>query len=263
MRTVIHFVLLLGILSLSLVSLTGCGEKRLHVVTLSGTPGEEAPVEPINSGHESSMPAHTEVASADGDTDSLPPFPNGSDIATQSGSSTMNGSPRDHVEPFPFTAPAAFQNDLSSPQVEMEPISESVQVAKAEPSDMLRQQVDKMKEEELAAVAAGLKDVFFQFDSWSLTAEAKESLEGDLKWLTTESSSLLVIEGHADQRGTQSYNMVLGKRRAMVIRDYLSNLGVALSRLSIISYGKDKPFCLDFTEVCHQLNRRGHLLVQN
>ena len=70
MRTVIHFVLLFGILSLSLVSLTGCGEKRLHVVTLSGTPGEEAPVEPINSGHESSMPAHTEVASAGGNTGS-------------------------------------------------------------------------------------------------------------------------------------------------------------------------------------------------
>ena len=263
MRTVIHFVLLLGILSLSLVSFTGCGEKRLHVVTLSGTPGEEGPVEPIiNSGHESSIPADTEVASG-GDTGSLPPFPNGSNIATQSGSSTMNGSPQDHVEAFPFTAPAAFQNDLSSPQVEMEPMPESFQVAKAEPSDMLRQQLDKMKEEELAAMAAGLKDVFFQFDSWSLTAEAKDSLEQDLKWLTTESSSLLVIEGHADQRGTQSYNMVLGKRRAMSIRDYLSNLGVAPSQLSIISYGKDKPFCLAFTEVCHQLNRRGHLLVQN
>jgi len=262
MRTVIHFVLLLGILSLSLVSLTGCGEKRLHVVTLSGTPGEEAPVEPINSGHESSMPAHTEVASADGDTDSLPPFPNGSDIATQSGSSTMNGSPRDHVEPFPFTAPAAFQNDLSSPQVEMEPISESVQVAKAEPSDMLRQQVDKMKEEELAAVAAGLKDVFFQFDSWSLTAEAKQTLEHTLGWFQQDPSSHLIIEGHADQRGTQAYNMVLAKKRAAAVQGYLSQLGVSPSRLAVISYGKDKPFCQDATEVCYQLNRRGHFLVQ-
>jgi peptidoglycan-associated lipoprotein len=57
--------------------------------------------------------------------------------------------------------------------------------------------------------------------------------------------------------------MVLGKKRAMAIRDYLAQLGVDPSRLSVISYGKDKPFCQDATEVCYQLNRRGHLLVQN
>jgi peptidoglycan-associated lipoprotein len=309
MRPVIHWVSLLGILSLSLVGLTGCGEKRIHVATVSGTPGEEAsaststtdisglpgtsveetsltgqasppeevqadavqpvaPVEPLNFAHEPSMPALTDESplsqppngtpsEADsssalvGDAGSLEPLPNGKDISTQSSSSTMNSSPRD------------FADDRPSPQIEMEPIPESFQVAKAEPSDMLRQQLDKIKEEELATASAGLEDVFFQFDSWSLTAEAKESLERDLGWLTTAPSSLLVIEGHADQRGTQAYNMVLGKKRAMAIRDYLSQLGVDPSRLSVISFGKDKPFCQDPTEVCYQLNRRGHLLVQN
>jgi len=326
MRTVIQLVSLLSILSLSLMGLTGCGEKRLNVATLLGTPGEETssstsdtdtsglpetsleessltgqgslpeevrsedplPLvvqnEPIHFAHEPSIPSHTDESfmqeplspsstgapsdadsgsSLMGDAGSLTPLTNGSDIATQSSSSTMNGSPQDFAEAFPFTAPAAFQDDLSGPQGGMEPIPDSFQVAKAEPSDMLREQLDKMKEEELAAAAAGLEDVFFQFDSWTLTAEAKESLERDLKWLNTEPSSLLVIEGHADQRGTQAYNMVLGKRRAMAIQDYLFQLGVDPSRLSIISYGKDKPFCLDLTEVCHQLNRRGHLLVQN
>jgi outer membrane protein OmpA-like peptidoglycan-associated protein len=318
MRTFIQVVSLLSILSLSLMGLTGCGEKRLNVATLLGTPGEETssstsgtdtsglpetsveessltgqgslpeevqadavqPVETINFVNEPSKPAPTDDSplsspstgtpsdvdsgsSLMGDAGSLTPLTNGSDIATQSSSSTMNGSPQDFAEAFPFTAPAAFQDDLSGPQGGMEPIPDSFQVAKAEPSDMLREQLDKMKEEELAAAAAGLEDVFFQFDSWALTAEAKESLERDLKWLNTEPSSLLVIEGHADQRGTQAYNMVLGKRRAMAIQDYLFQLGVDPSRLSIISYGKDKPFCLDLTEVCHQLNRRGHLLVQN
>jgi len=305
MRTVIQLVSLLSILSLSLMGLTGCGEKRLNVATLLGTPGDETssstsgtdtsglpetpveessltgqgslpeevqadavqPVETINFVNEPSKPAPSDDVDAGsalvGDADSLTPLTPGSDIATQSSSSTMNGSPQDYAEAFPFTAPAAFQDDLSGPQGGMERIPESFQVAKAEPSDMLREQLDKMKEEELAAAAAGLEDVFFQFDSWTLTAEAKESLERDLKWLNTEPSSLLVIEGHADQRGTQAYNMVLGKRRAMAIQDYLFQLGVDPSRLSIISYGKDKPFCLDLTEVCHQLNRRGHLLVQN
>jgi len=123
--------------------------------------------------------------------------------------------------------------------------------------------LDKIHEEELATVSAGLEDVFFQFDSWSLTSEAKESLERDMGWLATDPSALLIIEGHADQRGTQAYNMVLGKKRAMAIRDFLSQLGADPSRLTVISYGKDKPFCQDITEVCYQLNRRGHLLVQN
>jgi peptidoglycan-associated lipoprotein len=282
MRTVIQLVSLLSLLSLSLVGLTGCGDKRIHVATLSGTPGEktsssisgtdtsglpETSVEESSLTGQGSLPEEVRAdAVQPGETTeagSLTPLANGSAISTQSSSSTMNGSPQDYAEAFPFTAPAAFQDDLSSPQVGMEPIPDSFQVAKAEPSDMLREQLDKMKEEELAAAAAGLEDVFFQFDSWSLTAEAKESLERDLKWLTTELSSLLVIEGHADQRGTQAYNMVLGKRRAMAVRDYLSQLGVDSSRLSIISYGKDKPFCQDLTEVCYQLNRRGHLLVQN
>lgn len=313
MRPVIHSISLLGILSISLISMTGCAEKRIHVATLSGTPGETsssapspdtshtttsglpgtsvdesslpglpakadepiAPVEPLmdfvnepsRTGHmdESFMkhPLPSFQPSSDtssvGDSDSA--LGNGKDISTQSGTSAMNGSP--HAETPPFTATAAGQDDLINPQAGMEPIPESFQVAKAEPSDMLRDQLNKIQEEELATASAGLEDVFFQFDSWSLTAEAKESLERDLGWLRTSPSSSLVIEGHADQRGTQAYNMVLGKKRAMAIRDYLSELGVDGNRLSVVSYGKDKPFCQDATEVCHQLNRRGHLLTQN
>jgi peptidoglycan-associated lipoprotein len=120
-----------------------------------------------------------------------------------------------------------------------------------------------MKEEELAAAAAGLEDVFFQFDSWTLTEEGKQTLERTLGWFEQDPSSNLIIEGHADQRGTQAYNMVLAKKRAAAVQDYLSQLGVSPSRLAVISYGKDKPFCQDATEVCYQLNRRGHLLVPN
>ena len=318
MRPVIQVISLFGILGLSLMSLTGCGEKRIHVATVSGAPGEEmnsasttnpsagiagnsveessltgqgstpeamspesiqpvAPVEPLNFAHEPSSPAPTDDSfmrddisrpSTEAPADMNAPTHSQiadnsqlstgspSDFSTQSGSSSMNGSPQDQADGTAFPAPAAFQGD-------MEPIPDSFQVAKAEPSDMLRQQLDKIKEEELATASAGLEDVFFQFDSWSLTAEAKESLERDLGWLTSDPASLLVIEGHADQRGTQAYNMVLGKKRAMAIRDYLAQSGVDPSRLSVISYGKDKPFCQDATEVCYQLNRRGHLLVQN
>ena len=300
MRTVIHFGSLLGMLSLSLVSLTGCGAQRLHVATVSGAPGEEASSRtsntdtsglPRTSVEESSLTGQgpsTEKVSADtvqpiasADPQNFDydpthmdesfkqnlqtgiPFNDGKDISTQSSSSAMNGSPQDHTGTSPFTSQTEFQKALSNLPADIEPIPETFQVAKAEPSDILREQLDKIQEEELATVSAGLEDVFFQFDSWALTAEAKESLERDMGWLNTDPSSLLIIEGHADQRGTQAYNMVLGKKRAMAVRDFLSQLGVDPSRLTVISYGKDKPFCQDITEVCYQLNRRGHLLVQN
>ena len=147
--------------------------------------------------------------------------------------------------------------------VSLEPLPDEFQIAKAEPSDSLEDQMNRMKEEELAAAAAGLEDVFFQFDSWTLTEEGKQTLERALGWFEQDPSSNLIIEGHADQRGTQAYNMVLAKKRATAVQDYLSQLGVSPSRLAVISYGKDKPFCQDATEVCYQLNRRGHFLVQS
>jgi flagellar motor protein MotB len=91
----------------------------------------------------------------------------------------------------------------------------------------------------------------------------RNGLERTAGWFSQDPSSKLIIEGHTDQRGTQAYNMVLAKKRAVAVQEYLSQLGVEASRLAIISYGKDKPFCQEATEVCHQLNRRGHLLVQN
>ncbi len=317
MRPAIHMISLLGILSLSLLSIAGCGEKRIHVSTASGSPGEETgasasgtdtagltgtpidesplpgqgtstgeaqaeavqpptPVEPPNFGYDpnhmdesfkqnlqAGTPSGKDSEIEQSGATSSTPFNDGNDISTQSSSSSMNGSPHDQTGTSPFTSQTEFQNDLSNLPKDAEPIPETFQVAKAEPSEIIREQLDKIQEEELATVSAGLEDVFFHFDSWSLTAEAKDSLERDMAWLTNDPSSLLIIEGHADQRGTQAYNMVLGKKRAMAVRDFLSQLGVDPSRLTVISYGKDKPFCQDTTEVCYQLNRRGHLLVQN
>ena len=152
------------------------------------------------------------------------------------------------------------QGDSSLP---VERVPENIAVAKAEPSDAFGKQLDKIAAEEAAALAAGLNDVFFEFDSWSLTPEGRQVLEHGADWLHKTTSARLLVEGHCDPRGTQAYNLVLGKKRAAAIRDYLVELGIADERVGIISYGQDKPFCSDPTEVCYQLNRRGHLLVQN
>ena len=70
----------------------------------------------------------------------------------------------------------------------------------------------------------------------------------------------VTIEGHADARGTNEYNFALSERRAASVRDYLVSLGVAASRLAIVSKGEEQPTCTEETEACHTNNRRGHFV---
>ena len=77
------------------------------------------------------------------------------------------------------------------------------------------------------------------------------------KWTTTK----VMVEGHADNRGTNEYNLALGERRADAVRDYLVSLGVATDRITIVSKGEEQPFCSEETEACWQQNRRGHFIL--
>lgn len=164
--------------------------------------------------------------------------------------------PSDAHSPEPLALDAHADSDTLVPP---EKVPGETTIAKVEPSDAIRHQLDQLKEEESHA----LLDVFFEFDSWALTPEGRTALEHNAEWLKTQPSAKLLIQGHCDQRGTQAYNLVLGEKRAMVIRDYLVELGIDPDRLSIMSYGKEKPFCTDPTEVCYQLNRRGHFVVHH
>lgn len=108
-----------------------------------------------------------------------------------------------------------------------------------------------------------LGDIYFDYDRFSIRNDAISVLEENAQTLASGlSSNKIVIEGHCDQRGTESYNMVLGERRANAVREYLVDLGVPSEKLQVVSYGKEKPFCTDQTEVCWQENRRGHFVVQ-
>ena len=366
MQPNLRLLSLLGILGLTFVSLTGCGEKRVHVATASGAPGEEltlvpvAPLpensedpaspglsnlfidesglaskipespttsedlttpsstqEPISFTHEpsslssqeesadspasdvvtspepSSLPlANTATVEAETDlSDTAKPLValadtsktepeteisnNGTSSSLKEGQSISaqpSSSPSDQPAPAltnvtehpkPTTPISSADLEDTLLQEGLEQIPETFQIAKAEPSDSLQERINQIRKAELAAASAGLLDVFFQFDSWALTEDGKQSLKQTLGWFEQNPTSNLIIEGHADQRGTQAYNMVLAKKRAVAVQDFLTQLGIATSRLTVISYGKDKPFCQDNTEVCHQLNRRGHLLISN
>ena len=107
-----------------------------------------------------------------------------------------------------------------------------------------------------------VEDIYFAFDSWSISTDAAGYLEESAQWFHANPEKALTIEGHCDQRGTQDYNLVLGKKRAEAAREYLVNLGVQHNRIKIVSYGKERPFCQNSNEGCFQENRRNHMVVR-
>jgi peptidoglycan-associated lipoprotein len=106
-----------------------------------------------------------------------------------------------------------------------------------------------------------LADVFFAYDSTTLTDEARASLQKNIDWMKRWSGTKIMVEGHADSRGTNEYNLALGERRADAVRDYLVSLGLAADRVTIVSKGEEQPFCSDENESCWHDNRRGHFII--
>lgn len=136
-------------------------------------------------------------------------------------------------------------------------------MAKADPSGSAGRQLDDVRAEQAASAAAGLRDVFFGYDSWTISEEGRQALVRDAEWIKANPNAAVKVEGHCDERGTAAYNLVLGEKRAKSVRNYLVELGIGASRLSVVSYGKERPFCLEHAESCYQQNRRGHLVVKS
>lgn len=129
------------------------------------------------------------------------------------------------------------------------------------PSDLNARRRAELTKEEKAAQEAGLQDVFFGYDQWTLSNVGMEALNGDAGYLKDHPGAVLKIEGHCDERGTSDYNLVLGDKRAKAARSYLIEAGVSPKQVAIVSFGKERPFCFDREESCYQQNRRGHMLL--
>jgi peptidoglycan-associated lipoprotein len=135
-------------------------------------------------------------------------------------------------------------------------------LAKMDPSGSAERQMAEVRAEQAASAAAGLRDVFFAYDSWTISEEGRQALSRDAEWMKSTPSALVKVEGHCDERGTSAYNLVLGEKRAKAARNYLVELGVSANRLSVVSYGKERPSCNEHAESCYQQNRRGHLALK-
>jgi peptidoglycan-associated lipoprotein len=110
--------------------------------------------------------------------------------------------------------------------------------------------------------STNIKDAFFDYDQYSIREDARLALEADARTLKERPGIRVTIEGHADERGSEKYNLALGDRRANAAKDYLVSQGIDSSRIDTTSYGKERPFCEEHTEECWQLNRRAHLVMR-
>ena len=124
-------------------------------------------------------------------------------------------------------------------------------------------------EEETAADSGGIEPgsqedlivnvgdrVFFGYDSAELDSDAKELLQAQAAWLKQHNKASITIEGHCDERGTREYNLALGERRAQAVKNYLNGLGVGVSSMSTISYGKERPAVVGSNDDAWSQNRR-------
>jgi len=123
--------------------------------------------------------------------------------------------------------------------------------------------ITRQEQEALKRSLANLEDALFDYDKTTIRADAATALKADVDVIRTTlvkyPQENIRLEGHADQRGSAEYNLGLGDRRAVSVKEFLVTMGVPAGQLSTVSYGKEKPQCTDENEACWQKNRRVHL----
>ena len=107
-----------------------------------------------------------------------------------------------------------------------------------------------------------LKPVYFAFDSSAIRSGDAKTLDASAAWLKAHPDQLALIEGHCDERGTNEYNLALGERRAKAAMGYLVSRGIEAGRITMISYGKERPVCTEHDEACWSKNRRDNFLTK-
>jgi len=107
-----------------------------------------------------------------------------------------------------------------------------------------------------------VEDIHFDFDSYDIRPDAARILDANALWMKANPGALVLIEGHADERGTNEYNLALGERRAKAAMNYLVGKGLPAGRFTVISYGEEWPVCQEKNEACWGRNRRAHFLAK-
>lgn len=148
----------------------------------------------------------------------------------------------------------------ATPEPAAEPAPVEPQAAEPAPAPAAPEQTaapaEEQPKEASAAAGTGLQPIYFDFDRSFIRDDARSVLKENAAWLKANPKVKVRIEGNCDERGTIEYNQALGQRRAAAAKKYLVDLGIRSSRISLISYGKEKPACAESSEECWQQNRR-------
>jgi len=107
-----------------------------------------------------------------------------------------------------------------------------------------------------------VKDIYFDYDKSDIRGDQQAAIQADMLFINQHSNINFTIEAHCDSRGSTEYNLALGDQRASAVKSALTTAGINPSRIKTISYGKEKPFCMEENEACWQQNRRGHFVYQ-
>ena len=162
----------------------------------------------------------------------------------------------------PITPVTAPPNEVvTAPPPAPPPVPDAPTAAGAEPAVLTEDKIFARKTREELNAEIPLTDVFFDLDEVTLREDAGHTLADHAKWLRRWPSTRMTIEGHADSRGTNQYNLALGDRRGHGVDAYLESLGIAGERLTVVSRGEEAPACTDETEPCCQRNRRASFVI--
>ena len=107
---------------------------------------------------------------------------------------------------------------------------------------------------------SGLSSIYFDYDQASINTNARRQLAANAEWIKSNNNVSVQVEGHCDARGTVEYNIALGERRALAVKNYLVSLGVDGKRLSVLSYGKERPMAQGDSEEAYSKNRRANFV---
>ncbi|MBI3490274.1 MAG: peptidoglycan-associated lipoprotein Pal [Acidobacteria bacterium] len=163
----------------------------------------------------------------------------------------------------PMATPSAMATEMRAPAVTPPPPAPPVppRMPAASPRALTEDELFARKSLDDLNAEHPLGDAFFDYDQSTLRDDARAALQRDAQWLNRWRTTKVTVQGQCDERGSAEYNLALGERRARAVESYLASLGVADSRVTVISLGKESPVCQEETEACWSRNRRGHFVI--
>jgi len=147
----------------------------------------------------------------------------------------------------------------ASPEDQKEHVASPATPAVAEAGST--EAANEAAKERAMAAEGNLQPIYFDFNNFSVRDDARSVMKKNAEWLKSNPKVKIKIEGNCDERGTAEYNQALGQRRSVSAKKYLTDMGVASNRISLLSFGKEKPACAESSESCWQKNRRDDFVV--